>query len=46
MAPLVSTEQTTSHVPVLQNTREHCVKHVIFVTVKPAVATEIATMEN
>ena len=46
MAPLVSAEQITSLVPVLANTRVHYVKHVIFVTAKPAAATEIATMEN
>ena len=34
MAPLVSTVQTTSLVPVHQKTREHCVKHVIFAMVK------------
>ena len=34
MAPRVITQPTTSLVPVLQNTREHCVKHVIFVMVK------------
>ena len=46
MAALVLAEQITSLVPVLQNTREHCVRHVIFVTVKPAAAMVIARMEN
>ena len=46
MAPRVITQPTTSLVPVLQNTREHYVKHVIFVTAKPATSKEIATMEN
>ena len=46
MAALVSAEQITSLVPVHQNTRVHCVKHVIFVTVKPAATMVIVKMEN
>ena len=46
MAPHVSAMQTTSLVPVHQNTRENCVKHVIFVMVKLATAMVIVRMEN
>ena len=46
MAPPVITQPTTSLVPVLQNTREHCVKNVIFVMVKLATAMVIVRMEN
>ena len=46
ITPLVSATQTTSLVPVLQNIKVHCVKHIIFVMVKRAATTEIARMET
>ena len=44
MAPLVTTQQIVSLVPVLQNIWVDYVKHVIFVMAKPAVTMEIVRM--
>ena len=44
MAPFVSRSQITSLVPVHQNTREHCVKHVIFAMVKTVQVTGLVIM--
>ena len=46
ITPLVKTEKTASLVPVHQNIRVHCVKHVISATVKTAVITEVVRMGN
>ena len=46
MAPLVSAEKTTSLVPVHQNIRVHCVKHLIFVMVKTVQNVGLAKMKG